>query len=75
MLLARDPRVIPLDEPMAFVSMEQVPGLPRAIKTAQAEEGKPGPMVDAPLHVVTDVADRSGGCTTARFSLSTRRRR
>jgi branched-chain amino acid transport system ATP-binding protein len=58
MLLARDPRVILLDEPMAGVSMEDVPGLVEVIKAVQTEEGKTVLMVEHHIHVVTGVADR-----------------
>jgi len=58
MLLARDPRVILLDEPMAGVSMEDVPGLVEVIKAVQSEEGKTVLMVEHHIHVVTGVADR-----------------
>ena len=58
MLLAREPRVILLDEPMAGVSMEDVPGLVEVIKSVQTEEGRTVLMVEHHIHVVTDVADR-----------------
>jgi branched-chain amino acid transport system ATP-binding protein len=58
MLLAREPRVILLDEPMAGVSMEDVPGLVEVIKAVQTEEGKTVLMVEHHIHVVTDLADR-----------------
>ena len=58
MLLARDPRVILLDEPMAGVSMEDVPQLVELTKTVQAEEGKTVLMVEHHIDVVTGVADR-----------------
>jgi branched-chain amino acid transport system ATP-binding protein len=58
MLLARDPRVILLDEPMAGVSMEDVPHLVEVTKAVQQEEGKTVLMVEHHIEVVTDVADR-----------------
>ncbi len=58
MLLAREPRVILLDEPMAGVSAEDIPGLVEVIKTVQADEGKTVLMVEHHIHVVTDVAER-----------------
>jgi branched-chain amino acid transport system ATP-binding protein len=58
MLLASDPRVILLDEPMAGVSMEDVPGLVETIKAVQQEEGKTVLMVEHHIEVVTGVADR-----------------
>ena len=58
MLLARNPRVILLDEPMAGVSGEDIPGLVEVIKAVQAEEGKTVLMVEHHIHVVTDVAER-----------------
>jgi branched-chain amino acid transport system ATP-binding protein len=58
MLLARDPRVILLDEPMAGVSMEDVPQLVEVTKAVQQEEGKTVLMVEHHIEVVTGVADR-----------------
>jgi branched-chain amino acid transport system ATP-binding protein len=58
MLLARDPRVILLDEPMAGVSMEDVPQLVALTKAVQEEEGKTVLMVEHHIDVVTGVADR-----------------
>ena len=58
MILARDPRVILLDEPMAGVSMEDVPQLVELTKTVQREEGKTVLMVEHHIEVVTGVADR-----------------
>ena len=58
MVLARDPRVILLDEPMAGVSMEDVPGLVEVITSVQREEGKTVLMVEHHIEVVTGVADR-----------------
>ncbi len=58
MVLARDPRVILLDEPMAGVSMEDVPGLVEVVKSVQREDGKTVLMVEHHIEVVTGVADR-----------------
>ena len=58
MLLAADPRVILLDEPMAGVSMEDVPGLVGVITSVQREEGKTVLMVEHHIDVVTGVAER-----------------
>ena len=58
MVLARDPRVILLDEPMAGVSMEEVPELVEVIKSVQRDEGKTVLMVEHHIDVVTGVADR-----------------
>jgi branched-chain amino acid transport system ATP-binding protein len=58
MLLARDPRVILLDEPMAGVSMEDVPGLVEVIRALQREEGRTVLMIEHHIDVVTGLADR-----------------
>ena len=58
MLLAGDPRVIMLDEPMAGVSVEDVPELVGVIKSVQQEEGKTVLMVEHHIEVVTGVAER-----------------
>jgi branched-chain amino acid transport system ATP-binding protein len=58
MLLAADPRVILLDEPMAGVSMEDVPGLTAVIRSVQQEEGKTVLMVEHHIDVVTGLAER-----------------
>jgi branched-chain amino acid transport system ATP-binding protein len=58
MILARDPRVVLLDEPMAGVSAEDVHGLVEVIKSVQQEEGKTVLMVEHHIEVVTGVADR-----------------
>jgi branched-chain amino acid transport system ATP-binding protein len=58
MILARDPRVVLLDEPMAGVSVEDVEGLVGVIKSIQREEGKTVLMVEHHIEVITGVADR-----------------
>jgi branched-chain amino acid transport system ATP-binding protein len=57
MLLASDPRVILLDEPMAGVSMEDVPGLSEVISSVH-QEGRTVLMVEHHLEVVTGLAER-----------------
>jgi branched-chain amino acid transport system ATP-binding protein len=58
MLLAGDPRVILLDEPMAGVSAEDVPELVELIRSVHGEEGKTVLMVEHHMDVVTGLADR-----------------
>jgi branched-chain amino acid transport system ATP-binding protein len=58
MLLAADPRVIMLDEPMAGVSAEHVPQLVELIRSLHAEEGKTVLMVEHHMEVVTGLAQR-----------------
>jgi branched-chain amino acid transport system ATP-binding protein len=58
MVLCGDPRVIMLDEPMAGMSMEEVPALVELIKTVQREERKTVLMVEHHISVVTGVAER-----------------
>jgi branched-chain amino acid transport system ATP-binding protein len=58
MLLALDPRVILLDEPMAGVSMEDVPGLVEVIRSVHEGEGKTVLMVEHHIAVVTGLAQR-----------------
>jgi branched-chain amino acid transport system ATP-binding protein len=58
MLLALDPQVILLDEPMAGVSMEDVPGLVRVIRSVHEREGKTVLMVEHHIDVVTGLAQR-----------------
>jgi branched-chain amino acid transport system ATP-binding protein len=58
MILAADPEIVLLDEPMAGVSVEEIPGLVEVIRTVQAEEGKTVLMVEHHIHVVTGVAER-----------------
>ena len=58
MLLAADPQVIMLDEPMAGVSAENVPELVELIRSVHAEEGKTVLMVEHHMEVVTGLAQR-----------------
>ena len=58
MVLAGEARVIMLDEPMAGVSAEDVPGLVALIKSVQAEDKKTVLMVEHHISVVTGVAER-----------------
>jgi branched-chain amino acid transport system ATP-binding protein len=58
MILAGEPRVVLLDEPMAGISMEEMPGLVDVIKSVQQQEGRTVLMVEHHIHVVTGVADR-----------------
>ena len=58
MLLAADPEIVLLDEPMAGVSVEEIPGLVEVIRAVQAEEGKTVLMVEHHIDVVTGVAER-----------------
>ena len=58
MLLAGEPRVILLDEPMAGVSLEDIPGLVSLIQSVQQNEGKTVLMVEHHIEVVTGVAER-----------------
>ncbi len=58
MLLAADPRVILLDEPMAGVSAEDVPELVELIRSVHRAEGKTVLMVEHHMEVVTGLAER-----------------
>jgi branched-chain amino acid transport system ATP-binding protein len=58
MLLAADPQVIMLDEPMAGVSAENVPELVGLIRSVHEEEGKTVLMVEHHMEVVTGLAQR-----------------
>jgi branched-chain amino acid transport system ATP-binding protein len=58
MLLAGDPQVILLDEPMAGVSSGDVPGLVEVIRSVHEEEGKTVLMVEHHIDVVTGLAER-----------------
>jgi branched-chain amino acid transport system ATP-binding protein len=58
MLLAAGPRVILLDEPMAGVSVEDVPELVELIRSVHADEGRTVLMVEHHMEVVTGLAQR-----------------
>jgi branched-chain amino acid transport system ATP-binding protein len=58
MLLASDPAVILLDEPMAGVSAEDVPGLVEVIQSLTRDRRKTVLMVEHHIEVVTGLADR-----------------
>jgi branched-chain amino acid transport system ATP-binding protein len=58
MLLAGSPRVLLLDEPMAGVSVEDVPELVELIRSVHADEGKTVLMVEHHMEVVTGLAER-----------------
>ena len=58
MLLAGDPRVILLDEPMAGVSVEDVDDLVGLIGSVHREEGKTVLMVEHRMEVVVGLAER-----------------
>jgi branched-chain amino acid transport system ATP-binding protein len=58
MLLAGTPRVLLLDEPMAGVSVEDVPELVELIRSVHHDEGKTVLMVEHHMEVVTGLAER-----------------
>jgi branched-chain amino acid transport system ATP-binding protein len=58
MLLAADPHVIMLDEPMAGVSAENVPELVELIRSLHRDEGRTVLMVEHHMEVVTGLAQR-----------------
>jgi branched-chain amino acid transport system ATP-binding protein len=58
MLLAGDPRVIMLDEPMAGVSVEDIPELVELIRSVHRDERKTVLMVEHHIEVVTGLAER-----------------
>ena len=58
MLLAADKRLLLLDEPMAGVSMEDVPELVELIRSVHADEGKTVLMVEHHMEVVIGLAQR-----------------
>ena len=58
MLLAADPTVILLDEPMAGVGMGDVPSLVEIIRRMHRESGRTLMMVEHHMDVVLDLADR-----------------
>jgi branched-chain amino acid transport system ATP-binding protein len=57
-LLATDPAVVLLDEPMAGVSIEDVAGLTEVIAGVHREEGKTVLMVEHHMDVLLGLADR-----------------
>jgi branched-chain amino acid transport system ATP-binding protein len=58
MLLAARPRLLLLDEPMAGVSVEDVPELVELIRSVHVEEGKTVLMVEHHMEVVIGLAQR-----------------
>lgn len=58
MLLAADPRVLMLDEPMAGVSAEDVPELVDVIRAVHRDERKTVLMVEHHIEVVTGIVER-----------------
>jgi branched-chain amino acid transport system ATP-binding protein len=58
MVLASDPRVILLDEPMAGVSAENVPELVELVRSVHEREGKTVLLVEHHIEVVTGLAQR-----------------
>jgi len=58
MLLGADKRVLLLDEPMAGVSMEDVPELVELIRSVHTDEGKTVLMVEHHMEVVIGLAQR-----------------
>ncbi|GAA0464249.1 ABC transporter ATP-binding protein [Actinoplanes capillaceus] len=58
LLLATEPNVLLLDEPMAGVSAEEVPALVTVIRGLAGESGRSVLMVEHHMDVVLDVADR-----------------
>jgi branched-chain amino acid transport system ATP-binding protein len=58
MVLAGEPRVILLDEPMAGVSHEDVDGLVELVRAVHAEEGKTVLLVEHRMEVVVGLAQR-----------------
>jgi branched-chain amino acid transport system ATP-binding protein len=58
MLLAGDPRVVLLDEPMAGVSVEDVEGLVGVIRSVHEDEGRTVLLVEHRMEVVVGLAER-----------------
>jgi branched-chain amino acid transport system ATP-binding protein len=58
MVLAGDPRVILLDEPMAGVSHEDVDGLVELVRSVHRDEGKTVLLVEHRMDVVVGLAER-----------------
>lgn len=57
-LLAGEPRLLLLDEPMAGVSAEEVPALTELVRTLHRDEGRTVLMVEHHMDVVLGLADR-----------------
>ena len=58
MLLAADPHVLMLDEPMAGVSAEDVPELVEVLRAVHRDERKTVLMVEHHIEIVTGIAER-----------------
>ncbi|WP_433529995.1 ABC transporter ATP-binding protein [Micromonospora sp. CA-263727] len=58
LLLAGEPRVMLLDEPMAGVSAEDVPELVRVIRSLTGDSGRAVLMVEHHMDVILELADR-----------------
>ncbi|SCL14167.1 ABC transporter ATP-binding protein [Micromonospora inyonensis] len=58
LLLAGEPRVMLLDEPMAGVSVEDVPELVAVIKSLTGDNGRAVLMVEHHMDVILELADR-----------------
>ncbi|GIJ26311.1 ABC transporter ATP-binding protein [Micromonospora qiuiae] len=58
LLLAGEPRVMLLDEPMAGVSAEDVPELVRVIRSLTGDSGRSVLMVEHHMDVILELADR-----------------
>ncbi|MFG2063166.1 ABC transporter ATP-binding protein [Micromonospora sp. NPDC048871] len=58
LLLAGEPRVMLLDEPMAGVSAEDVPELVQVIRSLTGDSGRSVLMVEHHMDVILDLADR-----------------
>jgi branched-chain amino acid transport system ATP-binding protein len=58
MLLAADPHIVLLDEPMAGVSAENVPELVELIRSVHEQEGKTVLIVEHHMEVITGLAQR-----------------
>lgn len=58
LLLAGDPAVLLLDEPMAGVSAEDVPGLIEVIRKVLGQTGRSVLMVEHHMDVILELADR-----------------
>src|SRR5262249_41962829 len=58
LLLAADPKVLLLDEPMAGVATEDIPGLIEVIRRVLTAEGRSVLMVEHHMDVILELADR-----------------